>query len=177
MQAAKIEPGTIYALKIQYGEKNPKTYVARFKVTSVESHMLRRGPKATASDYTHKIHGLIDERDIPADLLPVHEDYLKRAVDPSWIEDEFIAYQELVNRISAEKKERDDKIAAANKLRQDLVKELFKLTGLKPVPKNKYSDPNVFKDDYHGVAINDAGIQPLLDALRRLTGNHRTDDT
>ena len=81
MQASKIEPGTVYALKITHDKQS---YIARFKVLTVESHMMRRGSKATSADYTHKIHGVIDERDVPAELLPANPvqraGYLKRMV-------------------------------------------------------------------------------------------------
>jgi hypothetical protein len=178
MQASKIEPGTIYALRIGATE-DKQSYVARFKVESVESHLMRRHAKATSADYTHKIHGTIDERDVPPELLPAdpaeREKYLNRAVDPSRIEDDFQSYQELKDRDAAEKKAHKDRVDAREKLEKDLVKVLFLITGLKPVPKEKWSDSNLVQA-YDGVKIKHGGVQPLLDALLELMRNQKTAD-
>lgn len=174
MQAAQIDPDKLYAVRIAV----PKTastlaysYVARFKVHTVESHMSRRKLKPTSADYRHHIHGFIDERDVPPELLPAEEEarkaYLKRDVDPSEIESEYEKFMELKERAAAEDAATKAQKAARLKNAQQLVDLFYRFTGLKPIPKTNWSDPSPFKaDDYHhSVSINQEGCIALFKVL------------
>lgn len=174
MQAAQIDPAKIYALTIREAKTqwNPsQIYVARFKVYTVESHMSRRKLKPTSADYTHHVHGHIDERDVPPELLPAEEEarkaYLKRVVDPSEIEDEYTKYEELKARAAAEK----DKAEAEEKERQNkaevLVAMFYQFTGLPGLGDTK-SHNRPFQIGYRGgVGIDEKGVAALLQVLSR----------
>jgi hypothetical protein len=180
MQASQIDPGTVYAVTIYTDSK--ETYLARFKVEYVESHLKRRKLKATAADYLHKVHGAIDERDVPAELLPAdpaeRARYLERTLDPTNIQGTYAEIQTLKERAEAEKKAEKEKIDARNKASGDLVKLFFQITGIKPGPKGKWHDDNLFKfTDYSGdVSIDVKGVIPLLAALQQLTANQKPAD-
>lgn len=172
MQAAQIDPVKTYALRItepKSGMNAGGTYIARFKVWTVESHMQRRKLKPTSADYTHKVHGHIDERDVPAEFLPAEPEarkaYLKRTVDPSEIEDEYGRYKELVARAEAEKAQREAEEAERNRKAKELVAMFYHFTGVPADPKADHRGSPFATSYAGGIGINEVGVAALLRVL------------
>lgn len=174
MQAAQIDPSKTYALKISLGKTattDYRSYVARFRVHTVKSVMVRRKLKPTSADYDHTIIGWIDERDVPPDLLPpegdARRDYLERAVDPVEIEDEYDKYQELVARAEAEREKAKAEEAERQNKAEVLVAMFYAFTGLPGLGDTK-SHNRPFQISYRGgIGIDEKGVAALIQVLSR----------
>jgi hypothetical protein len=152
MQASKIKIGSSYAVKI-----DEKLY--RLAVTSVTT--TRKG--SHPSDFTHVIEGNLAD---PPKGLGAH--YNARKWSPEEVLGEFTEYAELVQqKQDAETKakaERDHLKARA----EHLAFLLYKISGLERVGgRDRWHDPIV--EDYHGLAVRRAAVEPLIAAIERLT--------
>lgn len=172
MQAAQIDPAKLYALRIteKRADNQHFTYIARFRVYLVKSVMARRKLKPTSADYVHEIQGVIDERDVPSDMLPADEQarkaYLKRTIDPAEIEDEYTKYQELKAREAEEKAKAEAEEKERKNKAEVLVAMFYQFTGLPGLGEKSNDRP--FQISWRGgVGIDEKGVAALLQVLSR----------
>lgn len=139
--------------------------------------MVRRHLKPTSADYNHLIKGTIDERDVPAELLPVEPKqraaFLEREIHPATILEEYNKYTELVARQQAEESAAKAKADYLEANAKELEELFYQLTGLARQPDSapgwKSRERGPFRAAYHGgVDIEPEGITALLKVLKEI---------
>ena len=168
MQASQIDPQKLYAIRVP-NRGGAGSFIARFKVVMVESHMHRRQLKPSASDYEHMVHGRIIESDVPPEELPsdpqVKEEYLKRSVRPDQIEDEYQKFLELKEKAEAETRAQTEKAnrQKANALKLETL--LYELTGASRLKDRNHDRPFEASSWGGKLSVTETGVILLLDLL------------
>jgi hypothetical protein len=153
MQASKIQPGVVYAIK------DDDDRLVRFRVTEV----VTKRTKATGSphDYESTVEGYIDIKDAEKGKP------ITRVFKPEAILGEYKAYAELVEREEAERVAQKAKADEQTALTKRLHEALYRIAGLE-YPKNdgkRYDTP--IRIGYGGtdIIIQFDAVEPLLKAL------------
>jgi hypothetical protein len=150
MQASKIKPHEIYAIK-----QNDR--LVRFCVSAVITRRINN--HGNPHDYESTVEGFIpapDNGGKPSDTM---------TLDPTLLLGPYKEHVELVAREEAEKAERDRITAAKEEKRERLVAALYEATGLeRPAEERRYSS-TPFHPSYSGVDISAEAIDPLLKFL------------
>ena len=149
MQASKIKPGGIYAIK-------HKDSLARFRVSSVVT--TRYQNTGSPHDYKSHVNGRIWDDD-GEDLNEVNPN---KILGP---------YEEYVELVEQTEKEKAEKTRIANAERAEaltLWQQLYRVTGL-PTPENPTMYKNAIQLSHYGVdiEIHKDAIKPLLAALAK----------
>lgn len=165
MQASKIMPNTIYAVRRRHvyrvisGNGKPDDLV-RFRVTAI---ITTRSGKGGPANTQSVIEGVVPPPDsgMKIDTGPVN-------LDPKEIEGEYTAFSELVAREEAERKTREATRDAKEKASLALVRALYLATGLE-MPKDLSSYNNSIRSDGYGVQIKSEAVPAVLNLLEDTT--------
>ena len=153
MQASKIVPGRVYAVKRD-------NTLMRFTVHEIVTTMRRKGPKANPHDYTSEVEGHYLEGDRKTVSL-----------DPDKLLGEYTEYEELVAVKAKADAAAKAKADAEQDAARDVAAMLFKLTGQavpKDMSRNNYG--LMFRQSWNDVQISKEGVALLRSVLRDLTG-------
>ena len=171
MQASKIIPGKVYAVK--RGNE-----LLRFRVNEVTTITRRkRGEKANPHDHTSTIEGFFEDTPLSgAESTPGI-----KTVSPDDIQGEFSQYTELVERKKQEQEAHERELAAKRAAARELAVALYALIGQEPpavVEKRKgdvFSKPtgtesyeSLFRSGYDNVDIKVEGVAALLPIVQAL---------
>lgn len=171
MQASKIIPGKVYAVK--RGNE-----LLRFRVNEVTTITRRkRGEKANPHDHTSTIEGFFEDTPLSgAESTPGI-----KTVSPDDIQGEFSQYTELVERKKQEQEAHERELAAKRAAARELANALYAFVGREPPPfiakrpGDTFSKPSgtesyesLFRSGYDNVDIKVEGVALLLAALKNI---------
>lgn len=150
MTPSLIVPKKLYA--IQRGDK-----LVRFYVTAI---ITRKSGPHPRHDHSSKIEGFVPNPDGD------HNQTL--TVSPDDIKGPYEEYAELKAREAAEKKAREDLLAARGALSTQAAELLSKLTGIPVIDRKDYRNHGIQISHGDNIEIDSTHMQTLLDFLKRV---------